>query len=166
MRKDGFPHLSSAAPCWLPEQAPRLHQPLVCCTRSVLSFFSRRDRNRSSFCYWLSTAQYKNIVGNGALLELQLFPVLLTLKDRAPFITHFLSSSSFLLRSQRTFVMLCGRLQTPVLALIFLLASQLVSDMLSFHAELPLSFDIFYTMELHFSTSYLEIGAGPKWMEN
>lgn len=42
--------------------------------------------------------------------------------------------------------MLCRRLQTPVLALIFLLASQLGSDMLSCHAELPLCFDIFYTV--------------------
>lgn len=52
-----------------------------------------------------------------------------------------------------------------MLALIFLLASQLGSDTLSSLAELPLCFDILYTVTHYFPASYLEIGIGPKYME-
>lgn len=118
-------------------------QPWTCHRRLVWCLSCGIHRNRSSPCYWSATAQYKNVLGSRALLEPQLLLVLLTPKDRALLITLFLSSSSFLLRSQCTFVMLCRSLQTPVLALIFLLASQLGSDKLSCHAELPLCSDIF-----------------------
>lgn len=74
------------------------NQPWTCSRRSEQSLSCRRYWNRSSSCYWLATAQYKSVLGSRALLELRLLLVLLTLKDRAPFITHFLSSSSFLLR--------------------------------------------------------------------
>lgn len=118
-------------------------QPWTCHRRLLWCLSWGIYSNRSSPCYWLATAQYKTVSGRRALLEPQLLLVLLTPKDRALRITLFLSSYVLLLRSLCTFVMLCRTLQTPVLALIFLLASQLGTDKLSCHAELLFCFEIF-----------------------
>lgn len=154
-----------SCPSFLSEGSPR---PLSAITLSqepvvVSCLWNKQQQELSLLLIGCSSIQ--SVLGRRALLEPQFLLVLLTPKDRALLITPFLSSSSFLLRSLCTFVMLCRTLQTPVLALIFLLASQLGTDKLSCHSELQLCVDIFYTVMQYFPTSCLEIGTGSKWVE-